>query len=277
MDARGPLSRGSVYRVQAEFCLRSPSKYHFEVPVELDGVRLETRDGKVCGEVTMSVADPARIEQEVCREVDRVALLLTLQSGEGFAVEDFRVRGAVRVSGGERGDTTEVRLEAHVVLKVREEVLIERTARYTKERLERLVAELRELSSRLSKLGRGEDILRAVRWWRKGYLEEDRVDRFLHYYIAFEILASVKGYKSRYKDWAKRFSEDYSITYRPDGKTSVRDIRSWLVHEPGQEKDRAEELARQYADRFGAEVLRAIKRIIDEAASTQSPPPVYVQ
>jgi len=272
-----------VYRVQAEFCLQSPSKYHFEVPVELDGVRLETRDGKVCGEVTMSVADPARIEQEVYREVDRVALLLTLQSGEGFAVEDFRVRGAVRVSSEERGATTEVRLEAeaHVVLKVREEVLIERTARYTKERLEMLVAELRELSSRLSKLGGGEDVLRAVRWWRKGYLEEDRVDRFLHYYIAFEILASVRGYKSRHKDWAKRFSEDYSITYSitygPGSKTTVRNIRNWLVHEPGPEKDRAEELARQYADLFGTEILRAIKRIIDEAAPTQSPPPVYVQ
>lgn len=270
-----------MYRVQAEFCLRSPSKYHFEVPVELDGVRLETRDGKVCGEVTMSMTDLAHMEEVIYREVDRVALLLTLQSGEGFTVEDFRVRGAVRVSSEERGATTEVRLEAHVVSKFREEVLIERTARYTKERLERLVAELRELSSRLSKLGGGEDVLRAVRWWRKGYLEEDRVDRFLHYYIAFEILASVRGYKSRYKNWAKRFSEDYSITYSitygPGSKTTVRNIRNWLVHEPGPEKDRAEELARQYADRFGAEILRAIKRIIDEAASTQSPPPVYVR
>jgi hypothetical protein len=37
------------------------------------------------------------------------------------------------------------------------------------------------------------DLLRTIRWWGKGYLEEDNVDRFLDYYIAFEVLASIRG------------------------------------------------------------------------------------
>jgi len=37
------------------------------------------------------------------------------------------------------------------------------------------------------------------------------------------------------------------------------------VHALGQDKDRAEKLAKLYADRFGTEPLRAIRKVIDEA------------
>jgi hypothetical protein len=37
------------------------------------------------------------------------------------------------------------------------------------------------------------------------------------------------------------------------------------LHEPGPiQKDEAERLANQYADRFGEELLKAIKKIIEE-------------
>jgi len=51
------------------------------------------------------------------------------------------------------------------------------------------------IKEKLSKLERGEDLLRAIKWWRKGSLEEDKVDKFLDYYIALEMLASIRGYK----------------------------------------------------------------------------------
>jgi Txe/YoeB family toxin of Txe-Axe toxin-antitoxin module len=85
------------------------------------------------------------------------------------------------------------------------------------------------------------------------------------------MLASMKGYKSKrskYRDkWAMKFSEDYSITYKPGGKMTVKEIRNNIMHEPGPEKEEAEKLANEYADAFGREILNAIKKIIDEGLS----------
>jgi hypothetical protein len=36
------------------------------------------------------------------------------------------------------------------------------------------------------------------------------------------------------------------------------------MHEPGEERDRAEEVARKHADEFGREVLKAIWRVLSE-------------
>ena len=108
--------------------------------------------------------------------------------------------------------------------------------------------------------------MRAIKWWREGNLEEDNVDKFLDYFISFEILASIKGYKSEYKeDWARKFSEDYSITHKPGGKMTINEIRNYIMHELGPEKEEAEKLANKYADTFGREILYAIKRIINES------------
>jgi len=137
--------------------------------------------------------------------------------------------------------------------------------RFSKEELSKIESKLKELLNKLSKLKHGEDILRAIKWWRKGYLENDAVDRFLDYYIAFEILASVTGYKGKYRDWVEKFSEKYSITYKPDGRVSIKNIRNWLMHAPGPEKDKAEELVLLCVNRFGKELLEAIRKVIDEA------------
>jgi len=45
---------------------------------------------------------------------------------------------------------------------------------------------------------------------------------------------------------------------------SVNKIRNLIMHEPGEERDRAEEVARKHADEFGQEVLKAIRRILSE-------------
>jgi len=83
--------------------------------------------------------------------------------------------------------------------------------------LSKIESELKELSNKLSKLERSEDLLRAVKWWAKGYLEEDEVDKFLDYYIALEMPASIMGYENVKgfpdvkKFSKKKFSEDYSL------------------------------------------------------------------
>jgi hypothetical protein len=78
------------------------------------------------------------------------------------------------------------------------------------------------------------------------------------------MLASIKGYKGKYGDWVKRFTEDYSITYEPDGRTSINEIRGKIVHTIGPEKETAEMLAAQCADKLGQELFDAIKKVLME-------------
>jgi hypothetical protein len=99
---------------------------------------------------------------------------------------------------------------------------------------------------------------------------------FIHFFKAF--LRNVRAlgspfHKKHYgKNWAKGFSEDYSITYRPSGEKAITKIRNDIVHEPGPEKDEAKRLAKQYADSFGGELLKTIKKIINETLSQNKPP-----
>jgi len=257
-----------MYEAHAVFTLKSRSKYQFDKAIELDGARLETKDGKICGEVVVQVekADPNLIAEKAFERANKVASLLTLFFGEGFVVEDAPRPVVV------------IKKEGHVMETViyefmRAEAFIS-MVEFSKEILSKKESELKELSNKLdklSKLERGEDLLRAIKWWVKGYLEEDKVDKFLDYYIVLEMLASIMGYENvkGFPD-VKKFSEDYSITYKPDEEVSIREIRNWLVHARGQKKDKAEKLAKLYADRFGTELLRAIRKVVDEVAQSSS-------
>ena len=252
-----------MYEARAEFTLRSRSKYQFDEAIELDGIKLETRDGRICGEVVVQTdkLDFNLIVEKAFEKANKIASLLALHFGEGFAVEDVVPRPIVIVREKERV----VEIEIHEFVRSYVEASLTMVKRFSKEDLSKTKSELKELLNRLSRLERGEDTLRAIKWWRKGYLEEDKVDKFLDYYIALEMLASIKGYKDKYQDWVRKFSEDYSITYKPDGRVGIDKIRNRLMHAPGPEKDEAEKLVELYADRFGAELLKAIRKVIDEA------------
>jgi hypothetical protein len=83
----------------------------------------------------------------------------------------------------------------------------------------------------------------------------------LKFYIAFELLAAAQGDREKYPDWVKRFCNDYGITYRIN-KWRLSDIRNSLVHEPGKEREETERLAAQHAERFGLELLEAIRKVL---------------
>ncbi len=71
------------------------------------------------------------------------------------------------------------------------------------------------------------------------------------------------------KEWAKQFCRDFGITYQINEKFSLPRIRNSLVHEPGEKREEAEMLAAQHAERFGLELLEAIRK-----ALLQPGPPV---
>ena len=107
-------------------------------------------------------------------------------------------------------------------------------------------------------------MLRVVRWWALGDLDADSVDKFLKFFVAFEMLTSLMGYKGKSSDsWAEEFCNDYGLTCEFEGMR-VNRIRNLIMHEPGKERDQAEEIARKHADEFGREVLKAIWRALSE-------------
>jgi len=108
--------------------------------------------------------------------------------------------------------------------------------------------------------------MRVMRWWVSGLKDEDPVDRFLKFYFACETMAAIEGYnRSSYGDrWCEEFSKKYLDGYYKLDDMSINCVRNTLVHEVGEDKDKAEELAVRHADEFGSKVLSAIKRVISE-------------
>ena len=239
--------------------------YSFDGVIEHEGVTIETRDGKICGKMVISIesGDYNLARERAIKEVEKLTAMLTVILGEGFTIEDIRVerRSIIESEGRVK------KITVFDTIGVKEEVHVTKT--FSKESSEDVKTKLKELTDKIDKLDRSMDYLRAIKWWAKGDLEEDKVDKFLDYFISFEILASLKCYsRKKYgNEWARKFSENYSITYRLGEKKPITDIRNKIMHVPGPEKDEAEELAKQYADSFGRELLGAIKKILDEAPS----------
>jgi hypothetical protein len=78
------------------------------------------------------------------------------------------------------------------------------------------------------------------------------------------MLASLKGYKGKFGDlWVEKFCSDYGLTCELDG-VRVNRVRNLIMHEPGEDRDRAEEVAEKHADEFGREVLKAVWRVLSK-------------
>jgi hypothetical protein len=257
-----------MYEFQVSFKLKSGKSYIFDSVIEYDGIRLKTENGKICGELVVVVDRPDfnLAREEAIRKIETLTLLLTPVFEDGFAVEDVKVTLPPRII--DKGRERVIEIYEHI--EIRAVASLNIYVKYNIEKLAEAILELKQLEEKLQGSKQGKALLRAIKWWRKGFFEEDKVDKFLDCYIAFEMLASILGYtKCKESEekckaecaWAKRFAEDYSITFRV-GEMSLVDIRGKIMHAPGPEKDEAEKLAAQHADRFCMELLNAIKKIV---------------
>ena len=231
---------------------------------EVDGIRVRCSDGVVT--VEFEVVGESR---EVVNELGRVrselfAYAISLIQGRGFGTCNLVISSPSKVPQTTNEDGA-IRLSYNVIerisLIIKEVKSIDESCiRKTIELMSKLEDALRNPS--ISK--RAEDLLRVVRWWVSGGLDEDPLDRFLKFFIAFEMLASLKGYKGKFGDsWAKAFCNDYGLTCEFEGMR-VNEIRNSIMHEPGEDKEQAEGVARRHADEFGREVLKAIWRVLSE-------------
>ncbi len=121
------------------------------------------------------------------------------------------------------------------------------------------------------------DLLRAIKFWNRGATDTDAIDKFINFFIAFEIIGKnlVSSWKKDVKDddWVKVFREVYGkkcgLMFYYGGKTASK-IRAAILHHRtrGLSKEEAEELANKYADKFGADVLNLIVRFIEEKSKS---------
>ena len=127
------------------------------------------------------------------------------------------------------------------------------------------------------------DLFRAIRFWNKGAVDSDGIDKFINFFIAFEIIgknlvSSWKGDDEEFnleREWAKVLREEcerrYGLSFRYDGKTANA-IRAGILHYRTERlsKEEDEKLANTYANDFGRDVLDLIARFIEEKSKSQS-------
>jgi len=113
-----------------------------------------------------------------------------------------------------------------------------------------------------------EAIVRSMKWWRRGFVEDDPVDKFLNFYVAFEIIGKkISPSKER---WIIESCQKLGLppeTFKYEGK-SISEIRGEILHAG---KKEAINLAEKYANKFGEEVLSALRILVNNPAAFLHP------
>ena len=250
-----------MYRGTASFTLRSsriigcpPGSSGFEVDSGGVKVRVKCEDGTAVYEL-----EAVGESQEVIKEkAELLTYAMSLIRGVGLEINSFTTTPQPMSDG---------KATVHAEMTVRTKYQLDITEYVNEPLIRRAMELMNKFKNALRNPNinkKAEELLRIVRWWALGDLDTDPVDKFLKFFIAFEMLASLMGYKGKSGDsWVETFCKKYGLTCKFEGMR-VNKIRNLIMHEPGEDRDRAEEVARKHADEFGREVLKAIWRALSE-------------
>jgi hypothetical protein len=221
-------------------------RYSLDHAVELGALKLESMNGmlvvreRLCGDTAEAVLKETRERSE------KLAFLLSMALGDVPAVKDVDVV----ITAEERGK--KVIMVTDSAKLIEEALVIKQLGKDSMRKIEEVLKQ---------DYAPGE-LIRALKYIRRGLFEEDHVDKFLNCYIAFELLAAaVKRYGG--EGWITNFCSSYGIRCEFGGY-KVNDIRAALLHPEAKKlsKEQAEELARAYAGEFCNEVFAALRRIM---------------
>jgi len=243
-------------RFEVNFLLRCAVDFPLRDELECCGVKLRVDGDIVHGTATVHASNSEEAKQKGRELAEVVASALTLVFGRAFSVEQINMNQASQRREGDRQV-----IEAKDVALIYDQV---KAASYTMNmNWKESVAKYIQLLTANREKPESKKFIRVLKWWRAGDVDNDPLDKFLKFYIAFELLAAVLRYRRRCnKEWAKQFCRDFGITYQINEEFSLSEIRNSLVHEPGEKREKAEKLAAQHAERFGLELLEAIRKVI---------------
>jgi len=235
-----------LLRCAVDFPLRDELEYY--------GVKLRVNGDIVHGTATVHASNSEEAKQKGREQAEVVASALTFAFGRAFSVEQINVNQA---SQGRKEDRQVI--EARDVAFMYDRSSMASWPMNWKES----VAKYIQLLTANRDKPESKKFIRVLKWWIAGDVDDDPLDKFLKFYIAFELLAAALRYRRRCnKEWAKQFCRDFGITYQINEKFSLSEIRNSLVHEPGEKREEAERLAVQHAERFGLELLEAIRKAL---------------
>jgi hypothetical protein len=239
-------------RFEVNFLLKCAVDFPLRDELECYGVKLRVEGGVVRGTATVHASNSEEAKQKGRELAEVVASALTLEFGRAFSVEQINVNQASQRREGDRQ-----------VIEARDIDLMYDQAKAASWPMnwKESVAKYIQLLTANREKTESKKFIRVLKWWRAGDVDDDPLDKFLKFYIALELLAAAQRYRGKYPDWVKRFCNDYGITYRIN-KWRLSDIRNYLVHNPGEKREEAERLAAQHAERFGLELLEAIRKAI---------------
>jgi hypothetical protein len=267
----------------AEFVLRGVSGINcLFSDVEVGGIRFRCVNGVLVGRFEVVNEDP-----EVMTKL--LAIALSLVSGCGFEaccvsvdscmVVNVPISASVTVGLGQAPEQMTGMPTMYMPTTI--QVSVGKAFNLDKEILDEAVKLMDKLKDALQSSDPNKrrvvnGLLRVVKWWVSGSLDEDPLDRFLKFFVTFELLASLmkheeKSKKGKNKDheeesggsWVEDFCKKYGLTCKFEGRR-VNKVRNLIMHEPGEDREQAEEIARKHADEFGREVLKAIRRVMGE-------------
>jgi hypothetical protein len=261
-----------MYRGTASFILRSP-RIIINCPpgsngFEVDGGGVKVRVKCEGGAAVYELETVGKSQEVVKEKAELFTYAMSLIHGVGFEMSNFTMAWlSIAPQTMSDGKTT---IPVGVIIPIKYQLV---ATEYINEALIRGAMELmNKLENALQNPDtskRAEELLRVVKWWVSGSLDEDPLDRFLKFFIAFEMLASFKGYKRRNKGkccgdpWVEKFCSNYGLTCEFEG-VRINRVRNLIMHEPSEDRDQAEEVARKHADEFGQEVLKALWRALSE-------------
>jgi hypothetical protein len=256
----------SGHEFEARFTLKSipQTKDDFEGIVKIDDFEIEAQGGKIVGKTSISIDsnDPALAERLAIKKLEELATIITLVLGTAYKVVDISVVHKPIIEKTESGqivtifDQLRVAEEIQVIKKPAKE-FVEKQYYFWKDKLSRFDKEKRDI------------LLRVLKWWRKGSLDEDNVDKFLHYFITLEMFVLLlTGKEEISKNEFEEVCKNIGVTFRSDNEHDIKWIRNKLMHSKREEKEKAEELAEKYAVMLGGEIIRAIKRYVEESGLT---------
>jgi hypothetical protein len=240
-------------------------KVEFEGTVKVNDFEIEAQEGKIIGKTSVLIDsnDLALAERLAIKKIEEVASIFTLAFQTAYKIADVNVihkpiiektgSGQIVVSVFDRVRIT----DKDKVIKKTPKEIVEKQYYFWKDRLSRLDKEKRDI------------LLRVLKWWRKGSLDEDNVDKFLHYFITLEMFVSLlTGKEEISKNEFEKVCKNIGVTFKPDNEHDIKWIRNKLMHSKREEKEKAEELAEKYAIMLGDEIIRAIKKYVEESGLT---------
>jgi hypothetical protein len=245
------------HEFEVRFTLKSipQIKSLFEGTVKIDDFEIEAQEGKIVGKTSISIDmdDPELAKRKAIDKIEELVTILTLIFETAYEIYDLSVVHKPIIEKTESGQKISIFDTIHIAEGV---VVIKRTP---KEIIEEQYNFWRD---KLRKLEEREVLIRALKWWRRGSLDEDKVDKFIHYFIVLELLASKYSQRN-----IEKFCNEYGIKYKPDERRSLKDIRNKLIHDISEGKDVAGGWARKIADTLGYEIFQAIKKIIEKTCN----------